>query len=463
MIFERFEVPGLSQYSYAVGAGDSLAIIDPKRDVDTYVNYAQRNGLRISYVLETHIHADFASGAKALAAQSGAKLCLSSYTDGERFSYRFAHCSLRDGDELPLDELTLKVLHTPGHTPEHISFLLLEPGRSHVPIALFSGDFLFVGSVGRPDLLGEGEKKKLAKALYKSMQRIRELPDGTEVFPGHGAGSLCGTAISHRNQSTLGYERVSNPFFREQTEAEFTEIVLSTVPELPDYYRRMKELNSNGADPVHTLAEQEAFSPDLFEKRRDETHAIVVDLRSQEAYGGASIPNSFNIGAGPNLSMWSAWLLPHDRPILLVGDAQSDLDEARRSFLRIGLDQVCGSLRGGIRSWIEEGKDQAHIPQSSVRELKQLLQNEKAPFLLDVRSPSEWRSGRISGSINIPLGELQKRLNELPTEEVLYVICGSGYRSSIATSILARTGRRKPINVNGGMTAWRNQGFPEVR
>jgi len=462
VIFERFEVPGLSQYSYAVGAGGSLAIIDPKRDIDTYINYAKSNGLRIAYVLETHIHADFASGATALATQSGAELCLSRYTGGESFSYRFAHRAVSEGDEVPLGELTLKVLHTPGHTPEHISFLLIEPRKSRAPIALFSGDFLFVGSVGRPDLLGDGEKEKLAKALYKSVQRMQELPDGTEIFPGHGAGSLCGAGMSQRKQSTIGYERVSNPFFREQTETEFVETVLSVVPEFPDYYLRMKELNSRGPDPVDELPGEEAFSPDLFEKRRDETPAIVVDLRSQEAFGGTNIPSSFNIGAGQNLSMWSAWLLPYDRPILLVGDAQTDFDQARRSFLRVGLDHVCGSLQGGIQAWVEAGKDQAHILQSSVRELKRLLEKEDAPALLDVRSPAEWRSGHISGAIHIPAGELQKRLNELPAREILYVICGSGYRSSIASSILARTGRIKPVNVNGGMTAWRNQGFPEI-
>jgi hydroxyacylglutathione hydrolase len=244
MVFERFDVPGLSHYSYIVGCGGAVAVIDPKRDIDTYLEFAERTGLRIAYVLETHIHADYASGARALADATGAELCLSAYDEGETFDCSFPHKELRDGDEITMGKIKLRAWHTPGHTPEHMSFLLSEPERGDSPLALFSGDFLFIGSVGRPDLLGEAEKLALAKKLYRSVQNLAALPDGMMIFPGHGAGSLCGAGMAQRDQSTLGYERATNPFLQPHTEQTFIDTVLGTVPEFPDYYRKMKKLNS---------------------------------------------------------------------------------------------------------------------------------------------------------------------------------------------------------------------------
>lgn len=373
MIFERFSVPGLSQYSYIVGEGDTVAVIDPKRDIDTYLDYADSRGLRIRYVLETHIHADFASGARALAAASGADLCLSGHDEGEAHSYAFAHEELRDGDELALGAMTLRTIHTPGHTPEHISFLLFEPSRSCEPLALFSGDFLFVGSVGRPDLLGETEKQRLARALYASVRNLENLPDGTVVFPGHGAGTLCGAGLSQRKQSTLAYERATNLFLQKQSEQTFVDTLLMTVPEFPDYYRRMKELNAAGPPLLDELPGGTRIAVEDFAERMKEPDVILLDVRRPEAFGGAHIPGSFNIGAGPNLSMWAAWVLPYDRPILLIGDANTDMDAARRSLIRVGLDTAVGSLRGSIGAWLESGGDQGHVPQVSVHELRTIL------------------------------------------------------------------------------------------
>jgi len=432
VVFERFDVPGLSQYSYIVGDGGVVAVIDPKRDIETYLDYADSNGLRIGYVLETHIHADFASGARALAEVSGAELCLSGHDEGEMYRYTFAHRKLRDGDELVLGKLTLRTMHTPGHTPEHISFLLVEPDRNRAPLALFSGDFLFVGSVGRPDLLGEAAKQQLAKALYRSVQNLAALPDGTMVFPGHGAGSLCGAGMAQREQSTLGYERATNPFFKTQTEPAFIDMVLSTVPEFPDYYRRMKELNSMGPPLLNDVPGAARISVKEFEQRQKELNAILLDLRRPEAFGGAHIPGSINIGAGPNLSMWAAWVLPYDRPILLIGDANTDMEAARRALIRVGLDTAIGSLRGGISAWLESGKKQGHVPQISVQELRAILGESSKVTLLDVRSPSEWRGGHIDGAVHISGDDLPKHVAGVPADKPLYVICGSRYRSSIA-------------------------------
>jgi hydroxyacylglutathione hydrolase len=462
MVFERFDVAGLSHYSYIVGCGGAVAVIDPKRDIDTYLEYAERTGLRIAYVLETHIHADYASGARALAEATGAELCLSAYDEGETFSYAFPHRELHDGDELTLGKIKLRTLHTPGHTPEHISFLLSEPEHGEYPTALFSGDFLFIGSVGRPDLLGEAEKHELAKKLYRSVQNLADLPDGLMIFPGHGAGSLCGSGMAQRDQSTLGYERASNPFLKPQTEQTFIDTVLSTVPEFPDYYRKMKKLNAAGAPAFSQLPGGEQLKVKEFEARLQDTNAIVLDLRRPEAFGGAHIPGSINIGAGQNLSMWAAWVLSYDQPILLVGDANTDLDAARRSLVRVGLDSVVGSLRGGIATWLESGREQAHVPQVSVRELQTVVANPGAITVLDVRSPGEWKSGHIAGAIHISGGDLPKHLEDVPTDKPLYVICGSGYRSSVAASVLAHHGRVQIANVNSGMSAWKSQSLPVV-
>jgi hydroxyacylglutathione hydrolase len=455
VIFQRFEVPGLSHYSYMVGCGGVVAVIDPKRDIDTYLDYADSNDLRIGFVLETHIHADYASGARALAEAAGAELCLSAYDQGEIFEVAFPHRELHGGDEITIGSVVLRTVHTPGHTPEHISFLLTQPACSAEPIALFSGDFLFIGSVGRPDLLGEAEKHALARSLYRSVRQLANLPDGLLIFPGHGAGSLCGSGMSQRDQSTLGYERASNPFLQPQSEAAFVDAILGSVPELPDYYRRMKRVNSAGPTILVELPGRSRMTVGEFEARQKD--AVVVDLRRPEAFGGAHIPGSYNIGAGSSLGTWAAWMLPYDTPILLVGDESTDLDEARRCFIRVGMDAVVGVLRGGMAAWIAEGKPQAHLAQVSVGELQEALDGSAKLTLLDVRSPSEWKSGHLGEAIHIPCGELGHRIVELPKGGPLYVICGSGYRSSLAASVLARTGRSQVMNVNGGMSAWKKR------
>src|ERR1700675_3313743 len=247
MKLQRFEVPGLAHYSYLLACGGQAVIVDPKRDVDTYVAAAAAGGLRITHVLETHIHADYCSGALELAGRTGAELWLSGHDQGEDFQYAFAHHEFRDGEELKFGNVRMVALHTPGHTPEHISFLVHDAQRGDYPMALLSGDFLFVGSLGRPDLLGEAAKQKLAGQLYDSLHKgLEKLPDGVEINPAHGAGSMCGSGMSERPQSTLGYERACNFFFREQGREEFIESILKSVPPFPDYYRRMKKVNSEG-------------------------------------------------------------------------------------------------------------------------------------------------------------------------------------------------------------------------
>lgn len=462
MILERFEVPGLAHYSYLLGSNGQAAVVDPERNPERYLQAAESRGLRITHILETHIHADYASGATRLAKESGAELWLSGHDDGEDYQYGFPHREMRDGEELKLGDLRIVAIHTPGHTPEHLSFLVYEQSRCGQPMALLSGDFLFVGSLGRPDLLGEEAKQKLAASLYESVhEKIAHLPDGVEIYPAHGAGSLCGSGMAQRPQSTLGYERFCNVFMEGREERDFIDAVLGSVPEFPDYYRRMKRVNSDGARLLDGLPGETTFPAEQFQEQARTLDAVVIDLRRPEAFGGAHIPGALNIGAGQNLSMWAGWVVPYDTPLLLVGDDGTDMESARRALIRVGLDDIRGSLKGGMRAWIEAGLDQAHVPQISVRELKEKRRRGQM-FILDVRSRGEWVTGHIEGAVHIPGGELPKRTGEIPKGTPVHVICGSGYRSSIATGVLKRAGVDGVVNVVGGMTAWNAQSLPAI-
>lgn len=461
MLLQRFEVPGLSQYSYVLASGKEAIVIDPKRDIDTYLNFAFEKDLTVRYVLETHIHADFASGATALAAHTGAELWLSDYDQGEDYAYGFAHHAFRDGEELALGDLRLVAMHTPGHTPEHLSFLLYEKNRCGQPLALFSGDFIFVGSLGRPDLLGEAAKQQLAGKLFDSVhEKIKALPDGTMVMPGHGAGSLCGAGMAERPETTIGYERHCNVFMTTAQRDAFIHDVLSTVPQFPPYYKRMKRMNGEGFPILNGLPGQQAMSAAALNQTLANGEALVLDLRSPSAFGGTHIPGSYNIGLGPNLSLWSGWVLPYDTPFYLVGDTDTDLDAARRSLVRVGHDAIAGYLKGGIEKWVNAGLPQAHVEQISVGDLKAAA--DQGAFVLDVRSPKEWDSGHIDGAVHIPGGDLPERTDEVPRDCDIRVICGSGYRSSIACSILQRAGLHRLKNTIGGMGAWKAQRYPTL-
>lgn len=457
MKIERFEVPGLSQYSYVVSDAGCAAVIDPMRDIDRYLTIADAQGLRITHILETHIHADFASGALALAQATGAELTVSGYDRAERFQYSMPHRSLADGDSVCSGQLRLQALHTPGHTPEHISFLLFDRTRSDSdPLALFSGDFLFVGSLGRPDLLGEEAKLGLAHDLFRSVQhRIAHLPDSVVLYPGHGAGSLCGSGMSQLTESTLGYERATNPFFR-YPEAEFVQKILASVPHMPAYYPRMKQLNSDGAPALQPIPGATALSLSEVESLAAQPGVVLLDLRRPEAFGGAHIAGSINIGAGQNLSLWAGWLLASDRDIVLITDRGDD-EEARRSLVRVGLDRITGYLRGGISAWLAAGLPFARLTQLSVDEVND---RRASALILDVRSDAEWRSGAIAGAQHLMLGDLPQHIDSLPSDRDIIVVCGSGFRSSIAASLLARAGLSRLSSMSGGMTAWNAQQLP---
>ena len=458
MKIKQFEVAGLAQYSYVLSSEGEAIVIDPMRDFERYTKYAQEQDLTIRFVTETHIHADFVSGASALAEASGAGLVLSSYVQ-EPYIYSMEHQALRDGDELRIGKLRLAALHTPGHTPEHLGFVLFDGGRdASEPVAFFSGDFLFVGSLGRPDLLGEDAKQQLANDLYGSLhERIAFLPDGVQVYPGHGAGSLCGSGLSERAESTLGYERRSQPLFKLNREA-FVEEILNSVPAMPSYYPRMKQLNSKGASSVAVLPGSTPLSPAELAALLADDAVTVIDFRRREAFGGAHIPGAINIGAGQHLSLWAGWMISPERRLLLVNDSGDD-EEARRSLVRVGLDRVEGFLHKGMPAWIDAGMEFTRTTQLSVQEV---AANRPRATILDVRDNKEWMAGHIEGAVHISLGELRTRMGDLPKQTSMVAVCGSGYRSSVAASLLEAQGFVNVSSMDGGMTAWKQHRLPAV-
>ena len=468
MVFERFEDKGLSHYSYAVGCPGSgeLAIVDPRRDIDVYLDYAHQQGMRITHVLETHIHADFASGAHELAERCGATLAISAYDKGEIFEASFPHQELQDQDSLTLGGVRIQALHTPGHTPEHLSFLVYDLSRkADLPMLMLSGDFLFVGSLGRPDLLGEEAKRGLASQLYDSVQRLADLPDSLEVHPAHGAGSMCGAGMSGRPMTTLGYERLANPYLDPSLDrSAFVAKILGSVPPFPAYYRRMKRVNSEGAPSLGGLPGAAVLSVADLRALIDQG-GVVVDLRDQLAFGAGHIPGSYGIGAGEKVSTWASWVLPYDRPIALVAADGSDISEAVRALVRVGLDDVRGSLDGGLAAWSEAGLPLGHIPQLTPLELSERLRQAPGSIhVLDVREDSEWDLGRVPDAAHIIAGHLQDRLEQVPNGgRPVALICNSGYRSTVAASVLERAGRKDVLNVTGGMLAWEQAGLPVAR
>lgn len=466
MLFERFEDTDLSQYSYAVGCpgAGKIAIVDPRRDADAYLKFAEQQGVEISHVFETHIHADFASGARELAALTGAELLISAYDEGEVFAAQFEHTPLRDGDAVEIGNVKIQALHTPGHTPEHVSYLVYDMNRSReVPELFLTGDFLFVGSIGRPDLLGEEAKGGLANQLYDSIQRLRELPDLLEVYPAHGSESMCGAGISGRAMSTLGYERIANPYLRpELGRDDFIAEVLGNVPPFPEYYKRMKRLNSDGAPDLHGRDAPHPIEVHRFKELADAGH-VVVDLRSKESYAGSHLPGSLYVGHRP--SMWGAWIIPYETPILLVADNAEQAAAAQIGLARVGLDDVrgvlMGGLTGGLDAWEEAGFDITSLDCLSPRDLRAKLVAGENVSVLDIRGNPEWATGHIEGASHVVAGYVQDRLDEVPAGgTALALVCNTGFQSTVVASVLERSGRRDLLNVFGGMAAWREAELP---
>ncbi|MCA9115391.1 MAG: MBL fold metallo-hydrolase [Planctomycetaceae bacterium] len=467
LLYQRF-VPGLAIASYIVGderTGEA-AVIDPTRDVEDFVQYARENDLHIRHILETHVHADFVSGARELKARlNGEPEIHCSGLGGADWTPPYADHVAADGHEVRVGSIRLQAVHSPGHTPEHVSWALYDNSRSaDTPWLVFTGDFLFVGDVGRPDLLGEEAKKELAHQLYASVfEKLPALPDITEIFPAHGAGSLCGKAISSRRSSTVGYERRFNPALQQLPEQEWVDRLMSQMPLAPPYFLRMKKVNRKGPAIIGPeLPGQKRWSAkDVHNRVCD--NCLILDVRSKEAFAAAHIPGSINIPFSPNLPTWAGWVLPYDRPTLIVTDTAAQMPEVTTHLLRVGFDDVQGYLQGGLDSWETSGYPLDTLGTQSVQQLADRLKSGVGRMtVLDVRTEGEWNAGHIDGAIHVHGGKLQERFSDVPRDRPVSVICGSGYRGSIAASFLKREGYDDVANVVGGMSAWQAAGYPTV-
>lgn len=459
MMIDRVFTPGLAQVAYLVAdeTARRVAVIDPRRDIEPYVAWARERGFKISAILETHVHADFVSGAPELAAATGATIYASRLGQEE-----FPHHPLDDGDVITVGALQLRAYWTPGHTPEHMSYLLIDPARGSTPVALFSGDALFVGDVGRPDLLGAAQTQRLAEQLYETVQhKFSSLDDNIIVYPGHTAGSACGKKLGDAPQSTIGQERQSNYAFQPRAEAAFISAVLEGMPKAPTYYPVLKRVNKIGANLEGDLNPGRAISVTEIQQKLDEG-ALLVDTRTAEAFGRGHIPGAVFAGLGTNFVGWMGWIAPYDREIIFVLERDDDFEEARTEMRRIGLDRVVGYLAGGMNAWLAVGSPTQVLTQVTANDLAdQLGISIDAPVVLDVRSDDEWHAGHIAGAKPHFAGLIaQGDLPSLDRDQPIAVICGTGYRSSVAASLMERAGFTRLANVIGGMDAWNAAGLP---
>lgn len=459
MIFETVFTEGVAELSYLIGdkATGKAAVVDPRRDIDVYVELARKHRLTITHALETHIHADMVSGCLGLADRTGtAKVYVSGEGGAE---YGFPHEKLMDGDKINLGRVILTAKHTPGHTPELMSYLAAEGNRPDQPFAVFSGDCLFANSVGRPDLLGDDQSNVLAKQLYHSLKDFYlKLGDEVRVHPAHGAGSPCGANISDRLVTTIGYERRNNPALQFQDEAKFIEYVLFTAPPEPKYYPRMKKENVRGPVVLGRLPTCPALPPKEFAEAVKESGVQLVDNRQMLAFGGGHIKGALNIGPRAELSIWAGWMLDPERPIFLVLRQDTDLPEVQRQFLRVGYYKFGGYLLGGMEEWNNHALPINSLAQMPVQELNAALPPTDLQ-VLDVRTPGERQDGYIPGSTYIFLPELEKKAERLDKARPVAVYCDSGYRASLAASVLARMGFKEVRNVPGSWKAWKAAGY----
>jgi hydroxyacylglutathione hydrolase len=455
MRFEQILADGIAQCSYLLGDDGAgvAAVVDPRPDVGIYLDIARRYGLAITHVFETHIHADFMSGARELVERLGgnARLCVSAEGEAE---YGFEHQDMRDGDVFAFGDLRLVARHVPGHTPEHLAFLLFE-GEGDDPWGVLTGDSFFVDSVGRPDLLGDDETEALTEALFHTTRDFyMGLPDHVIVYPGHGAGSACGPDIGDRMMSTIGYERRHNKYARIDDLDAFKKAMMEDAPPVPTHYPRLKKVNADGPAVLGNLPRVSGLAPDAFAAAIETGDGQILDARDMLAFGGGHIPGAINIGARPELSVWAGWLLDPDRPIHLVVEDDRALPQVLRLLWRVGFTCFGGYLAGGVAAWQETGRPLRHIPQMTVHELKE---SEALP--LDVRKDEEWLGGHVPKARHIFLGELRERLGELDKEAEIATYCASGFRASIAASLLAARGFDRVRNVPGSWKAWQAAGL----
>jgi glyoxylase-like metal-dependent hydrolase (beta-lactamase superfamily II)/rhodanese-related sulfurtransferase len=452
MIFQQLLNEESGCLSYIIGCGEAgeAVVVDPGRDrVGEYVRFARKKGLRINRILETHTHADHISGNRELAALTKSQI-LVHHAAGTAFE----HVDVRDGDDIDVGRVRLKVLHTPGHTPDSICLLVTDRSRGDQPWFVLTGDTLFVGSVGRPDLGGE----QAASDVYDSLTKVLlALDDSVEVYPAHGAGSLCGRAMSAKSGSTIGFERRFNPTLQVRDKSQFIRTLMEGVPPKPPSFETIVGKN-RGTIPISSakprpLSAREAA--DAIAKG-----AVVVDVREPATYGEGHIAGALNVWIeSPQFADRVGWFVPSGAPLIIVKEASADVDRAVQALARIGIDEVVGFLEWGMIEWRSEHLPIESVPQITVHDLAEWLEQHRDLVVVDVREPSEWLDGHITGALHVPMAETVRRLKEMPADRPKAVVCAGGLRSSTAISALKRQGIQNWYNVTGGMTAWIKSGY----
>ena len=460
MYFKQFYLGCLAHASYLIGSEGEAAVVDPQRDVEQYLAEAEAQGLRIKYVIETHLHADFVSGHRELAARTGAEIVF-----GAQAGATFPHRAVKEGDELRIGKVVLRILETPGHTPEGISIVVVDTEASPAPQKVLTGDTLFIGDVGRPDLVGSKgyTSEVMAGMLYDSLHgKLLQLDDAVEVYPAHGAGSMCGRNMSKETSSTIGQQRRFNYALQPMPRDEFVRVMTSDLPEAPAYFSRDAEINRTGASPLAEIPRPAALSAAEVKELAQSGAALVLDARPAEEFGAGHVPGAINIGLGGQFAMWAGCLLPAAKPLVVVAESAEKADEAVMRLARVGIETVKGYLRGGMEAWRAAGFATATVRQISVAELREMLAENGDLQFVDVRRPAEYRSGHAPRAIASPLSNLASDYAQLSFNPArpTAVICAGGYRSSAATSILARQGFTDLLNVAGGTTAWIKAGYP---
>ena len=468
MYFEQFYLTCLAHASYMIGSEGEAAVVDPQRDVDIYLKAADEQNLKIRHIFETHLHADFVSGHKELAARTGAQIYI-----GARANAEFPHVPLTDGFEVKMGAVRIRALETPGHTPESVCLVITDEGESSKrkaaePCAVLTGDTLFIGDVGRPDLSKTHTPQQLAGLLYDSLhEKLLALPDAVKVYPAHGAGSLCGRAMRAERLSTIGTERLTNYALQIASREEFIAQLTANLPSRPDYFLEDAEINRSGAATLTELPPLPGLSPAELQALLQQNVNVsvnVLDVRPGDEFAAGHVPGSINIALAGQFASWAGGILGiHSKPVL-VGETDAQIEEARIRLARVGIEDLRGYLAGGVAGWQKAGLPVARTTQISAEELSQKLRSGSmcADDVLDVRREGEWQAGHIAEVQCRALDSFPHELPAIDRGRPVAVHCKSGYRSIIACSLLERAGHRNVLNVEGGFDAWHAAGLPEV-
>lgn len=456
MNFKRIKSEGLAHVSYFISSESEACVIDPRRDIEDYIEAAYEEDATIKYIFETHRNEDYVIGSMELAQDGNAEIY-----HGPGLNFKYGN-TLQEGQEFRIGNLKITWLYTPGHTDESVSYVLYDLDSGPEPIMVFTGDALFIGDTGRIDMYGEDEERRLAGNLYDSLfNKILPLGDHVIVCPAHGSGSVCGANISEREQSTIGIEKKQNPALKLTNKEEFIRFKMDENHFYAPYFQMMEKYNLEGAPLLKTRPKPKPMSPKEFQAKM-EKGAFCVDTRDPTDFGGAHIAGAYNIILD-GLPLFSGWVLTYDKPLLLIVKDYKDLEEAIRFLNRLGYDNIIGYLTGGIIGWYSHNFPTKSIPLLTARELKEKIENNEDIFILDVRSQDEWKGGHIESAHHIYIGELKTKLDQVPHGKQIVTLCGNGTRASLAASLLRKEGYKNVMNVLGSMKAWNSGGYPVVK